>query len=708
MANSLYITATEANSGKSVICLGVMEMLLRMIDKVAFFRPIIRDDACPHDPAIVDHDIHLIAEHFNLDIQRQDMYGLTGTEAELMWSTGRKSELIDLILAKHGKLMENHEFVLFEGTDFAHSTGAFEFDINSELAKLLQAPVLLVANAHNRSIDETARSVELSFDSLRSKGCDVVATVVNRVRPGEQEIVIKTIKQMRFAKNQLVFAMPNRRTLNLPTVGQVAETLGAKVIHGEDQLNRNVHSFTVAAMQMHNFLQRMTHGTLVITSGDRSDVIVACLASLTSKAMPKIAGIVLTGGLVPEKPIQELIQGFSRTVPILSVQENTFPTAIRVENVCAKLTPKDERKVARALAAFERSVDDDMLAGKIVTTETQVMTPKMFEFRLLQRARHHKQHIVLPEATDERILRATEMLRSRDAVDITLLGDEDAVQAKIREYSLRLDDVPVVCPYASGRFDDYVETFYEMRKHKGITMENARDAMNDLTYFATMMVAKGDADGMVSGAVHTTADTVRPAFQIIKTLPGVSVVSSVFFMCLSDRVLVYGDCAVNPNPTASQLAEIALSSAHTAQVFGVEPRVAMLSYSTGDSGHGEDVDRVRQATEMAREVAREKHPGLKIEGPIQYDAATDMAVARTKMPGSEVAGQATVFIFPDLNTGNNTYKAVQRTAKAVAIGPVLQGLNKPVNDLSRGCTVSDVLNTIAITAIQAQAVKGIR
>ncbi len=708
MANSLYITATEANSGKSVICLGVMEMLLRMIDKVAFFRPIIRDDACPHDPSIIDHDIHLIAEHFNLDVPRQDMYGLTGTESELMWSTGRKSELIDLILAKHGKLIENHEFVLFEGTDFAHSTSAFEFDINSEFAKLLQAPVLLVANAHNRSIDETARSVELSFDSLRSKGCEVVATIVNRVRPGEQEIVIKTIQRMRFARNQMVFAVPNRRTLNLPTVGQVAETLGARVIHGKDQLNRNVHSFTVAAMQMHNFLQRVTHGTLVITSGDRSDVIVACLASLSSQAMPKISGIVLTGGLVPEKPIQELIEGFSRTVPILSVQENTFPTAIRVENVCAKLSPRDERKIARALAAFERNVDDETLAGKIVTTETKVLTPKMFEYRLLQRARRHKQHIVLPEATDERILRATEILRSRDVVDITLLGDEDAVRAKIREYSLRLEDVPIVCPYASGKFDEYVEAFYEMRKRKGITLENARDIMNDLTYFATMMVHKGDADGMVSGAVHTTADTVRPAFQIIKTRPGVSVVSSVFFMCLSDRVLVYGDCAVNPNPTAKQLAEIALSSAHTAEIFGVDPRVAMLSYSTGDSGSGEDVDRVREATALVKEMAMEHHPGLKIEGPIQYDAATDMAVARTKMPGSEVAGQATVFIFPDLNTGNNTYKAVQRTAKAVAIGPVLQGLNKPVNDLSRGCLVSDVLNTIAITAIQAQAVKGLK
>ena len=708
MANSLYITSTEAYSGKSVICLGVMEMLMRMIDKVAFFRPIIQSNDCATDPCVIDHDINLIAEHFKLDIPVHDMYAFTAAESEMMWSMGRRSELVEQILAKNSKLEENFDFVLYEGTDFVHSTSAFEFDINSELAKLFQAPVLLVANAHNKSVDETARAVELSFDSLRTRGCEVVATIVNRVRPGEQDVIIKTIKQMRFAKNQLVYAVPNRRTLSLPTVGEVAKSLGAKVLYGHEHLNRNVHSFTVAAMQMHNFLQRINHGTLVITSGDRADVLVASLASLSSQAMPKIAGIILTGGLLPEEPIRELITGFSRMAPVLSVAENTYPTAIKVEAVCAKLAPSDDRKIARALAVFEKSVDDEALAGKIVTSETSMMTPKMFEYRLLQRARKHKQHIVLPEGEDERILRAAEILLSRDIVDITLLGNEDHVRDRIREFSLRLEDVPVVDPQRSDKLEDYAQLFYELRKHKGITPENARDAVSDASYFGTMMVHVGDADGMVSGAVHTTAATVRPAFEIIKTKPGTTVVSSVFFMCLAERVLVYGDCAVNPNPTAAQLSEIALDSALTAKTFGIEPRVAMLSYSTGDSGAGLDVDKVREATALAKEKAAARGLDLKLEGPIQYDAAVDSAVAQAKMPGSEVAGHATVFIFPDLNTGNNTYKAVQRSAKALAIGPVLQGLNKPVNDLSRGCTISDVLNTIAITAIQAQAVKGLK
>jgi phosphate acetyltransferase len=246
--------------------------------------------------------------------------------------------------------------------------------------------------------------------------------------------------------------------------------------------------------------------------------------------------------------------------------------------------------------------------------------------------------------------------------------------------------------------DTYAENYYELRRHKGISEQMAYDTMADVSYFGTMMVHNGEADGMVSGAAHTTQHTIRPAFEIIKTKPDCSIVSSVFLMCLADRVLVFGDCAVNPNPTSEQLADIAISSAGTALMFGVEPRVAMLSYSTGESGKGADVEIVREATRIAKKL----RPDLKIEGPMQYDAAVDAGVAQAKMPGSEVAGDATVLVFPDLNTGNNTYKAVQRSAHAVAIGPVLQGLNKPVNDLSRGCTVSDIVNTVAITAIQAR------
>jgi phosphate acetyltransferase len=395
--------------------------------------------------------------------------------------------------------------------------------------------------------------------------------------------------------------------------------------------------------------------------------------------------------LKPEKPIWDLIKGFPLMVPILSVKENTFPTATNVNKIHAIISPDDDRKITQALAVFEKSVDTKQLEERVVTTHTTIVTPKMFEYELLQRARANKQHVVLPEGEDERILRAAEILLYREVVDITLLGNEDLIRGKIAQLGLRMSLANIINPLKSELFEEYVQTYFNLRKHKGITEEYARDMMRDVNCFATMMVYKGHADAMVSGAAHSTAETIRP----------------VLLMCLEDRVLVYGDCAINADPNAGQLAEIALSSAQTAKTFGIDPIVAMLSYSTGESGKGADVDKVREATRIAKEKAQESFPGLKIEGPIQYDAAVDSSVAKTKLPESDVAGKATTFIFPDLNTGNNTYKAVQRSAGAVAIGPILQGLKHPVNDLSRGCTVPDIVNTVAITAIQAQSEKGL-
>ena len=505
---------------------------------------------------------------------------------------------------------------------------------------------------------------------------------------------------------QLVYAIPNDESLARPTVGEIAEILDAEVLYGEEQLNRHVYNFTVAAMHLQNFLTRIEYGSLIITPGDRADVIVACLAAVSSTSIKNISGIVLTGGFKPEKPIWELIKGFPTMVPILSVKEDTFPTANNVNRIHAAILPDDCRKITRALAIFEKNVDENRLGEEVVTARTAIVTPKMFEYELVQKARANKQHIVLPEGDEERILNAAETLLRREAVDITLLGNKDLIHNKIAQLGLQIETANVIDPLKSEFFDEYARTYYDLRKSKGITEENASDVMSEETYFATMMVYKGDADGMVSGSVHSTASTIRPSLQIIKTKPGFSIVSSVFLMCLKDRVLVYGDCAVNPDPDANQLAEIALSSAHTAITFGIDPVVAMLSYSTGESGKGADVDKVREATRVAREMAEESFPGLKIEGPIQYDAAVDPVVAKTKLPESDIAGKATVLIFPDLNTGNNTYKAVQRSAGAVAIGPVLQGLKHPVNDLSRGCTITDIVNTVAITAIQAQSEKG--
>lgn len=700
MADNLYVTSTERKSGKSVISLGLTEMLVRNVDKVAFFRPLIYVDS---DRKEKDKDINLISEYYNLDIPYDKMYGFSTEEANGMLSQGKYDELIEKIVEKYKYLENNYDFVLCEGTDFEGSTSAFEFDINADIANNLGCPVVLSANAYNRSEDEVLRSVETSLESLNEKHCKVVAIIVNRAERGEE--IVSRLKDNHLVKDSLVFSIPNVRALQYPTVGEVAKELKARVVSGQVKLNRHVEGFGVAAMQLWNVLTRISSGEIVITPGDRADVIVGCLSALSSSYMPSIAGLILTGGLIPQEPILKLIEGYEEKIPILSVKENTFETARMADSISAVIDPDDTIKIAQALEAFEKNVRLLELREKVIKAEVSIVTPKMFEYRLIQRAQSQKQHIVLPEGEDERILQAAEILSRREVVNLTLLGDQKIIRDKITKLGLKLDKVNFMEVPDNDKFEEYSKTYFDLRKHKGIGIDNARDNMSELSYFGTMMVYKGDADGMVSGATHTTRNTLRPAFEFIKTKKGFSIISSVFFMCLPDRVLVYGDCAVNPDPNADQLAEIAIASAQTAMTFDIHPIVAMLSYSTGDSGAGKDVEKVKQATEKARNLANKYSMDLKIEGPIQYDAAIDPGVAQTKLPGSEVAGKATVFIFPDLNTGNNTYKAVQRSAGAVAIGPVLQGLNKPVNDLSRGCTVTDIVNTVAITAIQAQAEK---
>jgi len=700
MANNLYVAATEPRSGKSAVSLGLMELLTRNIKKVTFFKPLVKAN---HSRGELDNTINLIKTQFNLCTTYEEMYGYTAAEANHLISLGKQAELMDGIMAKYNSLAARSDFILCEGIELEGAAASFDFDINVDIANNLGCPMVLVAGAKMKTPDELIRSIKVYHESMEARSCDLLATIVNRLDPSYMEQVAKQLPHE--IHKGLAYVIPNDDNLGNPSVGEVARLLNAEILYGEQNLTRHVRSFTIAAMQLRNLLERIDYGTLIITPGDRSDVILACLAAVQSMTMPNISGIMLSGGLVPEKAVQTVIEGFQDTVPIISVGENTYQAAIRVEHIHAAITPDNTRKITQALAVFERHVDMDELSDKIIKTKTTIVTPKMFESQLLQRARANKQHIVLPEGETDRILQAAEILLRRNVVDLTLLGKEDKIKERISSLGLHLDNAAIVDPRKSPLFEDYAQTYYELRKNKGITLDSAHDIMGDLNYFGTMMIYKGHADGMVSGAMHTTADTIRPAFQFIKTKPDCSIVSSVFLMCLNDRVLAYGDCAINPNPTAEELAEIAISSAQTASIFGVNPLVAMLSYSSGKSGKGEQVEKVRRATEIAQERAKTLYPGLEIEGPIQYDAAVDPDVARTKMPDSKVAGRATVFVFPDLNTGNNTYKAVQRSANAVAVGPILQGLKKPVNDLSRGCLVPDIVNTVAITAVQAQAEK---
>ena len=693
MSNGLYITATEAGSGKSAIALGVMETLMRKLDCVGFFRPIIRRD--PREEW--DLDIELMSSQFNLDRPYERMYGITQAEADRLLSMGKKGEVLDRIIEKYNEAHQECEFILCEGTDFVSSTAGVEFDINATIIKNLSCPVLLVADANKKPMEEVSMLTSLTLESLESKGCNVIGTIINRVDPDEKEAILDHFHATGRFENQLVYAVPEEEVLSKPTLSEVADALGAKVLCGHKQLYRHARQFTVAAMQLRNLLSRIEHGTLIITPGDRADVIVACMATLSSASIENISGIILTGGLEPEKPIWDLIQGFSGMVPLLSVADDTFQTAVKVEKLRADISPYDERKITRALALFEQHIDIDKLGNKVITTDSTIVTPKMFEYDLLCKARTFKKRIVLPEGTEDRMLRAVETLLRREIVDITLLGDEKTIQDKISKLGLRMGEMEIIDPLRSPNLEAYAKEYYELRKHKGMTLENARDRICDVNYYGTMMVHLGHVDGMVSGSAHSTAATIKPSFEIIKAKNRSTPVSSIFFMCLAEKVLAYGDCAINPDPNAEELAAIAVTSADSVTMFGIEPRVAMLSYSTGTSGKGKDVDKVREATR----IVRSKRPDILIEGPIQYDAAVEPNVARTKLPDSPVAGRATVLIFPDLNTGNNTYKAVQRSSGAMAVGPMLQGLNKPVNDLSRGCLVADIINTVAITAIQA-------
>jgi phosphate acetyltransferase len=693
MSKNLYIAAAEADSGKSLVVLGIMNIVLRYVNRTGIFRPIVQSNLK------TDHDIELISRYFNLPFGYDSMYGLTSDEAQSLIQAGSMDELFTAILNKYKKLEEKCDFILCEGTDFTGSLKPFEFDFNAQIANNLGAPVLAVVNGKGKDVGEIADTIKMFRNVLTREKCSLVGMFVNHVKPEDKFSVTEVLKKTR-SENEIDFVIPEQALLQKLTIRNVITALHADWIYGDDDvLDYDVNDFRIGAMNIEHIIRLTGPGTLVITPGDRTDVLVTLFMTLVSDTFPKIAGIILTGGYRPPEDLMKLIRGIKKLpVAIFKVDTDTFDTAMNINRIRPVLTHDNARRMAIALGHFDAHVESQKIKEIISITPSSVVTPIMFEYQLFERAQLHRKHIVLPEGTEERILRAAEILLRRDVVDITLLGNEAEIAKKADSLHLKLTGANIIDPFDNDLINDYALTYYKLRKEKGMTRERAFDTMRDVSYLGTMMVYKGHADGMVSGSVHTTQHTIRPAFEFIKTKPGFSIVSSCFFMCFEDRVLVYGDCAVNPNPDSEQLADIAISSADTARAFGIDPRIAMLSYSTGESGKGEDVEKVRKATD----IARKRRPDLKIEGPIQYDAAIDATVARQKMPGSEVAGKATVYIFPDLNTGNNTYKAVQRASGAVAVGPVSQGLNKPVNDLSRGCTVKDIVNTVLITAIQAQ------
>ena len=691
MQTSVYVASAEGYTGKSAVALGVLDALSRRVERVGVFRPVVRPETARGDK---DYVLDLLVSHEAVDLDYDDCVGVSYDDVH-----GDPTAALDAIVERYHRVAARCDAVVVVGSDYTDVASPTELAYNARIAANLSAPVLLVLNGARRTVEDLGTLADITTAEIAAHHATLFAVVVNRVTEGDPASVADDLAAG-LAADVPVHALPDEPLLAAPSVADLVRTCDATLVSGDPALlDREVLGVVVAGMTMPNVLDRLVEGAVVVTPGDRPEVVLGVVMAHLSASFPQVAAIVLNGGLELAPQVTRLLEGIGSTLPIVEIGLGTHETSTALTSVRGRLTSATPRKIAAVLTLFAQHVDADALLDRLDVARTAVVTPLMFEHQLMDDATRQRRHIVLPEGEEPRVLLAADLLLRRGVADLTLLGDPVRVSAQAAGVGADVSGATILDPATSELAERFAHEYHQRRRHRGVSLEDARAVVRDVSYFGTLMVELGIADGMVSGSVHTTAHTIRPALEVVKTVPGVSVVSSVFFMCLEHQVLVYGDCAVNPDPDSEQLADIAVSSAATAAAFGVEPRVAMLSYSTGSSGTGSDVAKVSAATGLVRSRA----PELLVEGPIQYDAAIDPAVARTKLPDSPVAGRATVFVFPDLNTGNNTYKAVQRSAGAVAIGPVLQGLRKPVNDLSRGATVRDIVNTVAITAIQAQA-----
>ncbi len=683
MTRSVFIASSERQVSKSVIALGLVELFSRQVRNVGVFRPLVESTT---SDGVASALLALKS------MKKQTFDEAVGvTHEDFAEDPGAA---IDRIVAKFTDLAARCDAVVVVGSDYSGFYSSTELDHNAVIAANLNAPVLFVCGATDRTPEQVRGIIEDTIESFEERHNTVVGVAVTRTNPDDVEAMAKAVAHIREA----TFVVPNDPVLGAPSVGMQWEAAGATHWLGNRSfLDKEAVHTIVAAMTLPNLLPRLKPECTVIMPSDRLDLLPGLLMAHASPAFGPLASIILTGGFDIPESVTTLLAGVEVDLPIAITEKDTFATASTLQRINGVST-STSRKTDVARNLFSTHVDEDEILRAIDLPRSEIRTPTMFEHQLMQLARSDKKRIVLPEGSDDRVLRAAAVVLQRQVADIVILGEQASISRRASELGINLREAQVVNPRDEEMLDRFAEEYATLRAHKGISVEQARKQFEDPSYVGTMMVHLGMADGMVSGAINTTANTIKPSLEFIKTKPGVGVVSGSFLMAMSDRVVVYADCAVNPDPTPEQLADIAISSAETARAFDIEPRVAMLSYSTGTSGKGADVDKVREATRLVKERASE----LKVEGPIQFDAAVDSTVAAKKMPDSEVAGQASVFIFPDLNTGNNTYKAVQRTSGAVAVGPILQGLKKPVNDLSRGALVDDIVSTITITAIQAQ------
>ncbi|HEY5892414.1 MAG TPA: phosphate acetyltransferase [Chthoniobacterales bacterium] len=697
MPHTLFLTPIGSGVGLTSLALGLVRALDNRGVRVAFFKPIgqISGEAGP------ERSTHFIRATTGL----RPVVPITLEEAEKLIASGRTDELLERIVRDYQTSAQDADVVVIEGlvpTRHQPSTG----QLNLELVRALSAEVILAGSLSGQTLQELEDRIEYAAKPYGGvEGDTVIGCIINRA-PKPEVPVVGTLAEHIAAQSRfigkpgfhLISVVPENPELLACRTIDIARYLGADVVHEGEISTRRAKTISLLARTVPNMVHTFTAGAILITPSDRSDVFIAIAMAAVNKT--PIAGIILTGDSGFDKKILELCRPALNTgLPVLQVPTNSWETTTALGRMNTEVPIDDLERVQRGMDFVAETIDVDWISSKIAIPLESRMSPAAFCFRITEQARRANKRIILPEGDEPRTVRAAAICAKRGIARCVLLGNPDEVHRVARGQEIELPpEVEIIDP-ATIRAR-YIQPLVGLRKNKGLAPETAADWLDDNVMLGTVMLALGEVDGLVSGAVHSSANTIRPALQIIKTKPDARVVSSIFFMCLPDQVLVYGDCAVNPEPDAEALADIAIQSADSAVQFGIPARVALISYSTGESGSGVDVDKVREATR----IAKEKRPDLLLDGPLQYDAAAIADVAATKAPTSPVAGRATVFVFPDLNTGNTTYKAVQRSANVVSIGPMLQGLKRPVNDLSRGALVEDIVYTIAITAIQATQV----
>ena len=690
--HTFLLAPTGFGVGLSSVSLGVVQALLRSGLKVGFFKPIAQphpDDTGPERSSALMEATHGIRQPKALSL----------AYVERMIGNGQLDELMEEIVSMHQQIQAEFDIIIVEGMTPSRQANYAE-RINAHLAKTMDAEVILVSAPSSDDLNVLSDRIEMQAQLFGgTKDPKVLGVIINKVKDTPINGFIERLKShlpaLRKGDLHLIGCIAANEELNNARTSDFAELIKAKVHNAGDIEQRRVQKVILCSRTVANIVPLLQPGVLVVCPGDRDDIILA--TSLAEMNGVLLAGLLLTGDLTPNPSIMDIGErALKGGLPVMSVPTGSYDTAYNLTRLYKGIPISDTERVKAVTEYIAGQLDQDWLAARCSTVRQLLLSPPAFRHQLVKRAQAANKRIVLPEGNEPRTIQAAAICQKRGIARCVLLAKPEEVHTIAKAQGIELPaDLEIIDPDSIRQ--RFIAPMVELRKDKGLTPQLAAVQLEDTVVLATMMLAEDEVDGLVSGAVHTTASTIRPALQLLKTAPGYNLVSSVFFMLLPDQVLVYGDCAVNPDPSATELAEIALQSAESAQAFGIDPRVAMISYSTGDSGTGAEVEKVREATR----IARERNPAMPIDGPLQYDAASIESVGRSKAPDSLVAGRATVFIFPDLNTGNTTYKAVQRSANVISVGPMLQGLRKPVNDLSRGALVDDIVFTIALTAIQA-------